>query len=389
MESLITTIGKLYTDQLPFATSTAAELEKYVRVFAAAGAFIYIFGRVIMQIANNQDIEFFGLLRPFVLMMIIPIAPDICNGIDDLGRTIQSTANAGTLDIADRVAVMNERIQDKIDKKWETIRTDPEKYKDIFGETQEESKIMNMDFMVDFKIGFEKVSESIKFQILAVVQQILLALMYVAESILLLLSIAFRLVLRIGFPIALALAIFPGFTSNLANWFGRYINFALLPAVAAIYSRLVFSIVEDYIKRYDVPEALDGMGAELQQPEFLGVAFIALMVMALIGYLQVPSMTSMLISVGGVGSMTQAVSRGAQQSAGVAKGGVRMAGAIAAPGARGTGAVVRGAGSAALTTAKMGLGASIMAGKAAGRGASRAGSAMAVKFRSNNNSSKT
>ena len=73
-------------------------------------------------------------------MMIIPIAPDICNGIDDLGRTIQSTANAGTLDIADRVAVMNERIQDKIDKKWETIRTDPEKYKDTFGTTMEEDK---------------------------------------------------------------------------------------------------------------------------------------------------------------------------------------------------------------------------------------------------------
>ncbi len=148
------------------------------------------------------------------------------------------------------------------------------------------------------------------------VQDILLALMYIAESALLLVSIAFRIVLRMGFPIVLALAIFPGFTMALANWFGRYINFALLPAVAAMYSRLTFGLVESYIGYYDVPQALDGMGAELQQPEFLGVAFIALLIMALIGYVQVPSMTSMLVSVGGVGSMVQGATRAGQSAMG-------------------------------------------------------------------------
>jgi len=316
MESLITIINTLYAKQAPMANAMAESIEPMVRVFAAIGAFIYIFGRVIVQIANSQDIDFFPLLRPFVLMLIIPFSPDICDGLDGFGDKLRGMVNSGNLEIAERVERMNQRVQDKIDKKWETIRTNPEKYQEAFGTTQEDDKLFDTDFMISFNIGFAKAQESIKFQILAVVQEILLALMYIAESALLLVSIAFRIVLRMGFPIVLALAIFPGFTMALANWFGRYINFALLPAVAAMYSRLTFGLVESYIGYYDVPQALDGMGAELQQPEFLGVAFIALLVMALIGYVQVPSMTSMLVSVGGVGSMVQGATRGGQAALG-------------------------------------------------------------------------
>lgn len=309
MESLILIINKLYTTQIPMATQMAEGIEPKVRVFAAIGAFIYIFGRVIVQIANSQDISFFPLLRPFVLMLVIPFAPVICNGLDKFGEEVRAMVNTGNLEIAARVEAMNERIQDKIEKKWEAIRTNPEKYQDAFGTTQEEDKFLDTDFVISFKIGLKQAEESIKFQILSVVQSILLALMYIAESALLLVSIAFRIVLRMGFPIVLALAIFPGFTMALATWFGRYLNFVLLPAVAAMYSRLTFGLVEEYLKYYDVPQALDGMGAELQQPEFLGVAFIALLIMALIGYVQVPSMTSMLVSVGGVGSMVQGTTR--------------------------------------------------------------------------------
>ena len=53
-------------------------------------------------------------------------------------------------------------------------------------------------------------------------------------------------------------------------------------------------------------------GSEAQQPEFLGLAYIALLVMLLIGYVQVPSMTQMIVSVGGVGAMVQGASRGGE-----------------------------------------------------------------------------
>ncbi len=52
---------------------------------------------------------------------------------------------------------MNQRVQDKIDKKWETIRTNPEKYQDAFGSSQEQDgKIAGFetDFLISFNIGF-------------------------------------------------------------------------------------------------------------------------------------------------------------------------------------------------------------------------------------------
>jgi len=309
MESLIKIIQELYESQIPMAESMAETLERYVRVFAAIGALIYIFSRVIVQIANNQDIDVFPLLRPFVITMIIPFAPSICNAIDAFGDTIRNQVNAGNLQIADRVAALNAKIQEKIDEKWQEIRTNPEKYRDAFGNTMKEDEFMSTDFVIDFKIAFARAEESFKFQLLSVIQTLLLALMYIAESCLILVSVAYRIVLRMGFPITIALTIFPGFTMAFANWAGRYVNFAILPAVAAMYSRLSFSLVERYLQYYDPDAAVNGMGAELQQPEYLGVAFISLLVLTLIGYTQVPSMTNMLVTVGGAGAILQTPNR--------------------------------------------------------------------------------
>lgn len=315
-ESLIKILEQLYSQQVPMANELSKGIEPLIRVFAAIGALVYIFGRVIVQIANSQDIDFFPLLRPFVLLLLIPFAPNLCDAMDGLGKEIRSRVNTGNLEITARVEQMNERIQKKIEQKWAEIRSDPAKYKAAFGTDQEEDKFADMEFMIDFKVFLAKASENFKFQLLSYTQDILLALMYVAESILLLVSIAFRIVLRMGFPIALVLAIFPGFTMALANWFGSYLNFVLLPAVAAMYSRITFGLVETYLASYDAKEAVGSMGSETAQPEFLGVAFIALLIMALIGYMQVPSMTSMLVSVGGVGSMVQGATRTGQSALG-------------------------------------------------------------------------
>ncbi|WP_051397889.1 hypothetical protein [Runella limosa] len=313
MDGLITIINNLYNQQIPIAQSMAETIEGYVRVFAAIGALVYIFSRVIVQIANNQDIDIFPLLRPFVLMCCIPFAPAICNGIDKTANSIRTGVTAGNLQIAEQVKQLNDKLTELVDKKWETIRSNPESYKDAFGNSQEEdSKFLGMEtsFVIDFKISMAKAQESLKFQLLAVLQHVLIALMYVAETCLFLVSIGYRIVLRMGFPITLALAIFPGFSMAIANWAGRYIQFALMPAVAAMYSSIGFGLVKSYLQAYDVTDALNGMGAELQQPEYLGLGFMSLLIVVLIGYTQVPSMTHMLVTVGGVGSIVQGATRG-------------------------------------------------------------------------------
>lgn len=49
----------------------------------------------------------------------------------------------------------------------------------------------------------------------------------------------------------------------------------------------------------------------------MGLAFIGILVMCLIGYCQVPSMTNMLVTVGGVGAMVQGATSLARSGAGI------------------------------------------------------------------------
>jgi hypothetical protein len=314
-EGIFKIIFDIYANQATIAQTYANLIEPKVRLIAGIGALIYIFGKLITQIANNQEIDFFPFLRPFAILLLIPLSPQICTAIDTFGEEVRSLVNNQNENIATRVQNQTEKIEKLVEKKWEEIGKNPEKYAAVFNSNLNEDKSGFLgEVMVDFKIGMYKFSEEFKFQILSVVQSILLCLMQIAECCLLLISISFRIVLRIGFPITVALSIFPGFTSSLAYWFGKYINFALLPAVAAMYSSIAFNLCDTYIGSYDIETSMATMGVETQQPEFLGLAFIGLLFLSLVGYWQVPSMTAMLVNVGGVGTIVQGATRTIQNS---------------------------------------------------------------------------
>lgn len=308
-------ILNLYNNQAAIAMGYANTIEPYIRIIASMGALIFIFSRLIVQIANNQEIDFLPYLRPFLILLLIPFSAAICTAIDGFGNNVRGVITAQNVNIATLVKENSDLIRTKIDAKWEAIGNNPELYASVFGsnKTEDESFIFG-SALVDLKLSFYRFSEDFKFQILTVIQNILLVLMYIAECCVLLISIAFRIVLRIGFPITVALCIFPGFTNSLAMWFGKYINFAIMPAVAAMYSSIAFNLCKTYITSYDVNTAVSSMGIETQQPEFLGLAFIGILILSLIGYTQVPSMTAMLLSVGGVGQIVSAATRSVQST---------------------------------------------------------------------------
>lgn len=309
-ENLIKVINDIYTQQIPVASADAAVITGYVRVASGAGALLYIFWNLASKLATNKEIDFLPFLRPFIVWMIIYYSTDITNALDGLGNQIRSRFTASSTDISNQIKAVNAKIKEKVDQKWAEIRSNPQAYEALFGsDYQKDTSGMFGETMTNLKITIAEVQESIKYQLYAFTQEILLAIMFVAEAILLLLSIMFRLVLRMGFPIAVALSIFPGFTGNLAHWFGKYLNFALLPAVAAMYSKICFGLILIYLSNYSAPDALAEMGAEAAQPEYMGLAFIAILIMCLLGYLQVPSMCEMLISVGGVSAITAAATR--------------------------------------------------------------------------------
>lgn len=311
-ENLIKVISDIYTQQVPVASSDATIIAGYVRVASGCGALMYIFWQLASKISTNKEIDFMPFLRPFIVWMVIYYSGDIANAIDNIGNQVRARFTTSASNISTQIQAVNAKMKEKVDQKWQEIRNNPEAYKALFGTSYEDdtSGIFG-ETLTNLKITIAEVKEAIKYQLLAFLQDVLLAIMFVAEAILLLLSVMYRLVLRMGFPIAVALTIFPGFTGNLVHWTGKYLNFALLPAVAAMYSKVCFGLILTYLNNYSAPDALAEMGAEAAQPEYLGLAFIAIIVMCLLGYMQVPSMCEMLISIGGVSAITAVTTRNA------------------------------------------------------------------------------
>ncbi len=302
------TLLGLYADMTASTMDVTALIESKIRAVAGIGALVYMFSRLIGQVMRNEPIDFFPYLRPFLLMVLIGLSPRICNGIDALGESIRSAVERQNGTLYEKIAEQTKALEETVDKKWQQIGEHPELFQQVDPSFDPDA------FGSSLKLGFAEYSEKFKYELLSYTQDILLALMQLAECILFLISFTYRLVLRMGAPLAIALAVFPGMTNNIAEWFGKYINYTMLPTVAALYSSIAFKVTLKYLSYYDPKTIVLGNagGAEAHTPEYMGLAFIGILVMCLIGYFQVPSMTQMLVSVGGVGAMVQGATRYAQ-----------------------------------------------------------------------------
>ena len=89
-----------------------------------------------------------------------------------------------------------------------------------------------------FNIAVGKMSDDFKSAMYDFTQSMLSLLGDIAYIILYLISAVYRIILRIVAPLAIAFAIFDGLSNNVLEWFGKYVNYALLPMVAGIYQNI-------------------------------------------------------------------------------------------------------------------------------------------------------
>jgi hypothetical protein len=310
-EGVIALINQVYTQMNPTVESMAAAAIGHINIFAGIGALLYIFGNLIKQIYYNEDINFVPYMRPFLVLLLLPLSGKITEGMDEFSVVIRQAANGSNMAISDRIQKNAEKMQEAVDKKWDRIGNDEALYEQTFGNSRASDDSGFFPIGDDIKLTIGRSTDQIKLALILLIQNLLVTMMYIAEAVLLLMSMCYKLVLRMGFPIALTLTIFPGFTNNLVSWFARYLNFSLLPAVAAMYSTIAFALLNLYLDSDPVDVA---SGSEMQSPEFLGFAYIGILMLSLVGYLFVPSMTHMLINVGGAGAIMAGSSRAVSQA---------------------------------------------------------------------------
>jgi conjugative transposon TraJ protein len=126
----------------------------------------------------------------------------------------------------------------------------------------------------------------------------------------------FLIVLSILGPLAFALSVWDGFQSTLTQWLSRYVSVYLWLPVADLFSSMLAKIqvlmVEQDIEKLSDPAFV---------PDGSNTAYIIFMIIGIIGYFTIPTVTGWIIQAGGgVGNFGRNVNQTAVKAGSLAGG---------------------------------------------------------------------
>lgn len=266
-------LDNLYKEMMPLCKGLIGS----ARLIGGFGALWYIGFRVWRSIAIAEPVDVYGLLRPFVLgfcILIFPSVIDLINGI--LFPTVKATAG------------MVNNSHATIDKYL--------RYKAQHASLLEAFNPANW--------------------IRAAIQGLLEFLFETVALLIHAIRTFYLIVLAIVGPLVFGLSIFDGFQHLITVWLARYINVFLWLPVANIFGAIIAKIQEHLVSGIDYSTPIPGQPFSLSD-----WAYLAFLLIAIVGYCTVPSVANYIVNAGGGNSLLHKVtsfSVGATKSAGSA-----------------------------------------------------------------------
>jgi hypothetical protein len=254
-------LDQLYNDMMPMCK----QLIGVARGIGGLAALCYIAMRVWKSIAAAEPVDVYGLLRPFVIGFCILIFPSMIalfNGL--LQPTVTGTAAM--------VKNANQAM---------------EKYLALHDNSSAGFGGLN---------PANWIREGIK-ELLELVFQSAALIIHVIRTF-------YLIVLAIIGPIVFALSIFDGFQHLLTVWLARYINVYLWLPVANIFGAIIAKIQENMINPATSGIAIPGQG--LSTTDW---AYIAFLLIGIVGYFTVPSVAGYIVNAGGGNALLEKVTR--------------------------------------------------------------------------------
>ena len=132
----------------------------------------------------------------------------------------------------------------------------------------------------------------------------------------------FLIVLSILGPIAFAISVWDGFQSTLTQWLTRYVSVYLWLPVSDLFSSMLARIQSLILER-DIEMLADPSYI----PDTSNTVYIIFMIIGIIGYFTIPTVTGWIIQAGGAGNFTRKVNQTAMKAGNVASAGAGSAAA--------------------------------------------------------------
>jgi conjugative transposon TraJ protein len=304
------------------------ELRGIGQGLAGFGALLYISYRVWGHIARGEGIDVFPLLRPFGLGLLLIF---YTNFIGAVNAILQPTVTGTAKLVDDENAAITTLLQQK-----ETALEQSTDWQMYVGPDGGGSMEKWEQYSGDAESGvFSGLTNAVKFQLarigynfrngVKVVLSEILQIVYEAAALCINTLRTFELLLMaILGPLVIGLSVYDPFRSAFSSWLGRYLNVFLWLPVANIFGSLCGQIQAEMIK-VDIAQIQASGSTGFSSTD---VAYIIFLIIAIVGYTCVPSITNHIISVFpyGGGALLNKVS-GKAEAAGAMPGQIAVAAA--------------------------------------------------------------
>ncbi|MBY8963133.1 conjugative transposon protein TraJ [Flavobacterium sp. D11R37] len=318
-ENLHQVLRSLYDEMVPLS----AEMATIAKGLAGLGALFYVALKVWQALSRAEPIDVFPLLRPFALGLCIMFFPTMVLGTINAVLSPVVTGTHGILE--GQVFDLNTLQQQKDQLEREAMMRNPETAylvsDEEFDKKLEELGWSPGDLMTMSGMYLEREMYNLEKSIKDGFREFIEILFKAAALVIDTIRTFFLIVLSILGPIAFAISVWEGFQSTLTQWLMRYISVYLWLPVADLFSAMLAKI-QTLILQKDIESLSDPNYI----PDSSSTVYIIFMIIGIIGYFTIPTVTGWIIQAGGAGNYTRNVNQAAQKTGNVA-GAVSGAGA--------------------------------------------------------------
>ena len=311
-ENLHQILRSLYDEMMPLCEDMAG----VAKGIAGLGALFYVAYRVWQSLARAEPIDVFPMLRPFAIGLCIMFFPTVVLGTLSgvLSPIVQGTAQmleAETLD-------MNEYREQKDKLEYEAMKRNPETAylvsNEEFDKQLEELGWSPEDLVTMTGMYIERSMDQMKKGVRDFFRELLELLFQAAALVIDTLRTFFLVVLSILGPIAFAISVWDGFQSTLTQWICRYVQVYLWLPVSDMFSTILAKI-QVLMLLSDIERMQADPNFSLDSSD--GV-YIVFMIIGIIGYFTIPTVSGWIIQAGGMGNYGRNVNQTAGKAGGFA-----------------------------------------------------------------------
>ena len=311
-ENLHQILRSLYDEMMPLCEDMAG----VAKGIAGLGALFYVAYRVWQSLARAEPIDVFPMLRPFAIGLCIMFFPTVVLGTLSgvLSPIVQGTAQmleAETLD-------MNEHREQKDKLEYEAMKRNPETAylvsNEEFDKQLEELGWSPEDLVTMTGMYIERSMYQMKKGVRDFFRELLELLFQAAALVIDTLRTFFLVVLSILGPIAFAISVWDGFQSTLTQWICRYVQVYLWLPVSDMFSTILAKI-QVLMLQSDIERMQADPNFSLDSSD--GV-YIVFMIIGIIGYFTIPTVSGWIIQAGGMGNYGRNVNQTAGKAGGFA-----------------------------------------------------------------------